>query len=148
MELVRWEAFDGLDRLHSRMNELFEDAFRPGRALPYVQSGNWYPHVDILESKEAYVLRAEVPGMKREDLNVEVEENTLTLSGEKKPEQLPNGVEYQHVERVSGKFSRAFTLPETADRNGIEASYRDGILEIRVPKAEAAKPKRIEITVH
>jgi HSP20 family protein len=148
MELVKWEAFDSLDRLHSRMNELCEDVFGPGRAVPYVHNGNWYPHVDILESKEAYVLRAEVPGMKREDLNVEVEENTLTLSGEKKPEPLSHGVEYQHVERVSGKFSRAFTLPETADRNGIKASYRDGILEIRVPKAEAAKPQRIEITVH
>ena len=148
MELVRWEPFDGIDRLHAQMNELFEDVFGPARALPSTQNGGWYPHVDILESKEAYVLRAEVPGMKKENFNVELKENTLTLSGERKREELADGVEYRRVERVSGKFSRAFTLPETVDRDGIKASYRDGILEIRVPKAEEAKPKQIEITVH
>lgn len=147
MELVRWDPFNGLDRFHSRMNELFEDVFGRANALPSMHNGG-YPQVDILESKDEYVLRAEVAGMKKEDFHVEVKDNTLTLSGEKKLEQLPQGVEYRHVERVSGKFSRAFTLPETVDRDAIKAGYRDGVLEIRVPKAEKAKPKRIEITVH
>lgn len=147
MELLRGESWYGLDRLHARMNELFEDAFGPVNALPSVQNGG-YPQVDILETKDEYVLRAEAPGMKKEDFHIEVKENTLTLSGEKKLEQLPRGVEYRHVERVSGKFSRAFLLPETVNWDGIKASYRDGIVEIRVPKAEEAKPKRIEITVH
>lgn len=147
MELVRWEPLNGLDRFHARMDELFEDVFGRADARPSTQNSG-YPQLDILEGKDEYLLRAEVPGMKKEDFHVEVKENRLTLSGEKKLEQPPQGVEYRHVERLSGKFSRAFTLPETVDRDGIKASYRDGILEIRVPKAEKAKPKQIEITVH
>jgi HSP20 family protein len=130
------------------MNELFEDVFGRGVPAPSVENGHWHPRVDILESQDAYVLRADLPGMKKEDFNVELKENTLTLSGERKFEPLAEGVDYRHVERASGKFSRGFTLPETVDRNGIKAGYRDGILEIRVPKAEQAKPKQIEITVH
>jgi HSP20 family protein len=148
MELVRWEPFNGVDKFHSRMSEFFEDVFgRPQRASS-VQNGVWYPRVDISESKDSYLIRAEVPGMKKEDFSLEVKDNTLTLSGEKKFEQPTEGVEYRRVERVAGKFVRSFTLPELVKHDAIKATYQDGVLEIQVPKAEAAKPKQIEITVH
>ena len=148
MELVRWEPFNGVDKFHSRMSEFFEDVFgRPQRASS-VQNGVWYPRVDISESKDSYLIRAEVPGMKKEDFSLEVKDNTLTLSGEKKFEQPAESVEYRRVERVAGKFVRSFTLPELVKHDAIKATYQDGVLEIQVPKTEAAKPKQIEITVH
>jgi HSP20 family protein len=104
--------------------------------------------VDVLEGKDSYLIRAELPGMKREDIKVEVKDGALVLSGERKSEKPAEGVEYRHVERVAAKFWRSFTLPETAKQDGIEATYKEGILEIRVPKAEEAKPRQIEISVH
>lgn len=148
MEIVRWEPFEGLNGFHSRMNELFEEAFN--RSRPYLASGNgaWLPAVDILESKDGYLLRAELPGMRREDFNLEVKDGTLTLSGERKVDEAANGVQYHRVERTAGKFSRSFSLPQTVKSEEIKATYRDGILEIHVPKAEEAKPKQISISVN
>ena len=147
MELVRWEPFAALNGVH-RMNELFEEAF--GRSRPYQVAGNtaWWPAVDILESKDGYLIRAELPGMKREDFNLEVKDGTLTLSGERRFEEAANGVEYHRVERTAGKFSRSFSLPRTVNNSEIKATYRDGILEIHVPKAEEAKAKQIAISVN
>ncbi len=144
MELVMWEPFESLNRIHSRMNELFEDGI--GRSWRNAASGNWYPAVDVLESKDAYIIRAELPGMKKEDLNLEVKDGTLTLTGERKSEELAEGVEYRSVERVNGKFVRSFALPKTVNHEAIQATYKDGVLEVHVPKAEAAKPR--QITVH
>ena len=144
MELVRWEPFEGLNTIQSRINDLFAD----GRTRASDSTtGVWYPPVDILESKESYLVRAELPGMKREDLNLEVHDGVLTLSGERKFEQPVDGVEYQRTERVAGQFSRSFYLPQTVKHDGINATYRDGILEIHIAKAEEAKPKQITISV-
>jgi HSP20 family protein len=104
--------------------------------------------VDVLESKDSYLIRAELPGMKKEDIKVELKDGTLTLSGETKSEKPAEGVEYRHVERVDAKFWRSFSLPETVKQDGIEATYKGGVLEIRVPKAEEAKPRQIEVSVH
>ena len=116
MELVRWEPFEGLSRLHSRINDLFDENVGRARALPSATAGAWLPPVDILESKDAYLIRAELPGMKKEDFNLEVNDGTLTLSGERKAEAVSNGVEYHRTERVHGKFSRSFYLPQTVKR--------------------------------
>ncbi len=148
MELVRWEPFEGLNRLHSRINDLFDENFGRARALPSTTAGVWLPPVDILESKDAYLIRAELPGMKKEDFNLEVNDGTLTLSGERKSEALTDGVEYHRSERVNGKFARSFYLPRTVKQDGIKANYQDGILEIHVPKVEEAKPKQIAISVN
>ncbi|MBM4263338.1 MAG: Hsp20/alpha crystallin family protein [Deltaproteobacteria bacterium] len=142
MELVRWEPFDGLSRLHSRVNDLFDNSFVPGWAHT---NGAWLPPVDILESKEAYLIRAELPGMKKEDFKLELNDGTLSLSGERKYEKPAEGFEIHRSERASGKFTRSFYLPEKVKQEGIIASYRDGILEIHVPKAEEAKPRQITI---
>jgi len=148
MELVRWEPFEGLDGIRNRMNELFEEAFNRSRAHQASSASAWWPPVDILESKEGYLLRAELPGMKREDFNLEIKEGTLTLSGERKFDEAANGVQYHRVERAAGKFTRMFSLPQTVNSGEIKASYRDGILEIHVPKAEEAKPKQISVSVN
>lgn len=146
MEVVRWEPFESLNRMHARINGLLEENFGGSRTRPSYHT--WYPRVDVLESKDAYVIRAELPGMKKEDFNLELKDGTLTLAGERKAEKAAEGVEYRSVERVEGKFFRSFSLPETVKHDGIQATYKDGILEISIPKAEAAKPRQIEITVH
>jgi len=101
--------------------------------------------VDILESNDSYLIRAELPGIKREEFNVEYRDGSLTLSGERKFDEPADGVEYHRVERVAGKFSRSFYLPQTVQADGIKATYRDGVLEIYAPKTETAKPKQIEV---
>ena len=146
MELVRWQPFAGFSNGRSVFDDLFDDNLDRSWAQP--SKSKWYPAVDVLESKDSYHIRAELPGMKREDFKVEVKDGTLTLSGERKSEKLAEGVEYRHVERVDAKFWRSFSLPETVKHDGIEATYKDGVLEIRVPKAEEAKPRQIEISVH
>jgi len=146
MELVRFEPFAGFGNLRSVFNGLFDENL--GRSSTQPSVSKWYPAVDVLESKDSYLIRAELPGMKREDIKVEVKDGTLVLSGERKSEKPADGVEYRHVERVTAKFWRSFSLPETVKQDGIEATYKDGILEIRVPKAEEAKPRQIEISVH
>jgi HSP20 family protein len=145
MEVVRWEPFAGLRDVHSFFNELWDDnSTRPRAQLDSVQ---WYPPVDVLESKDSYLIRAELPGMKREDIHLEVKDGTLILSGERKSETPAEGVEYRRVERFNAKFWRHFSLPETVKTDGIEAIYKDGILEVRMPKMDEAKPRQIEITV-
>jgi HSP20 family protein len=148
MDLVRWEPFEGLNRIQSRINDLFDETFGRSRNYQSGTTGAWHPPVDILESRDAYLLRAELPGMKKEDFNLEVKDGTLTLSGERKFEKPANGVEYHRVERTAGKFSRSFYLPQTVKHDGIKATYRDGILEVHVPKAEEAKPRQITVSVN
>ena len=146
MELVRWEPFAGFGNSRYVFDNLFDNNF--GRSWAQPNTSKWYPAVDVLESKDSYHIRAELPGMKKEDIKVEVKDGTLTLSGERKSEKLAEDVEYRHVERVDAKFWRSFSLPETVKRDGIEATYKDGVLEIRVPKEEKAKPRQIEVSVH
>jgi HSP20 family protein len=149
MELVRWDQVEGVNRIQSRINELFEDTFgRPRAQQSAAATGTWCPLVDILESKDSYLIRVELPGMRKEDLKTEVNEGVLTISGERKFEEPANGVEYHRVERVAGKFSRSFYLPQTVKHDGIKATYRDGILEVQVPKADEAKPRQIAISVN
>ena len=148
MELVRWEQVEGVNGIQSRINELFEDALGRTRAQQSAAAGVWYPPVDILESKDSYLIRAELPGMRNEDLKTEVNEGILTLSGERKLEEPASGVEYHRVERFTGKFSRSFHVPQTVNPDGIKATYKDGILEVQVPKADEAKPRRIAISLN
>jgi HSP20 family protein len=145
MELVRFEPFAGLGNIRPVFSDPFDEN---GRASIQPSVSKWYPAVDVLESKDSYLIRAELPGMKKEDIKVEVKDETLVLSGERKSEKLAEGVEYRHVERAAAKFWRSFSLPETTKPDSIEASYKDGVLEVRVPKAEEAKPRQIEISVH
>src|SRR5437762_12032059 len=114
MDLVRWEPFEGLNRIQSRINDLFDDTFDRSRAYPSSTTGVWFPPVDILERKDSYLIRAELPGMKQEDFNLVGHDGSLTLSGERKFQEPANGVEYHRVERVPCKFSRSIPPTHTA----------------------------------
>lgn len=146
MELVRWEPFNGLDQIESRINEFFDEAFSRDRTYP--GTNIWCPPVDILESKDSYLIRAELPGLKKDDINVEFKDGAITLSGERKFEAPAAGVEYHRNERVAGKFVRNFQLPQTIKQEELRATYRDGMLEIHIPKADEAKSKQIAIVVN
>ena len=139
MTLVRWNparelASMEIDRLNSMLNELYGG----GRS--------WMPAVDIFESKDGeYVLKAELPDTKREDIHLTFENGVLTLTGERKAEFDGHEGHYHRSERAYGRFSRSFTLPATVDANRIQAAYKEGILTIRVPQREEAKPRQITV---
>ena len=111
-------------------------------------SGTWVPPVDVAEVQDRIIVRAELPGMKREDIQIEFENGLLTIRGERKLEKDNAGLSYHRVERQYGNFIRTFTLPRTVDPERITASYKDGVLELDVPKKEEAKPKQIRIEVN
>jgi HSP20 family protein len=144
MALVRWEparelAGMEIDRLNRMFSDFYGDAF--GR------SNAWVPPVDIYEdANHEVVLKAELPEMKREDIHVTFENGVLTLRGERKFEQEVRRDNYQRMERQYGTFSRSFTLPNTVDAARISATYKDGMLTVRIPQREEAKPKQIEVT--
>lgn len=135
-----------LKHLHSQINRIFEPFARLAAEDEDLVSGAWVPAVDVAETQEKILVRAEVPGVRQEDIAIEFENGLLTLKGERKLEKV-EGTTWHRVERVYGNFSRTFTLPRTVDPEKIAASYRDGILEIEVPKKEEAKPKHIRIAV-
>jgi HSP20 family protein len=147
MELTIWQPF-GSDRFHSRINDLFDESLGRSRGSATSTRSIWSPPVDVLESTDSYLVRAELPGMNKEDFNLEVKDGVLTLGGERKLEAPPNGVEYRSVERIAGKFSRSFYLPQTVKQDGIQATYRDGILEIHIPKSEHAKARQITVNMN
>ncbi len=134
--------------LQTQLNRIFEPFARMTAAATDedLVSGTWVPPVDVAETQDKILVRAEVPGMKQEDIQIEFENGLLTLRGER-PIEKTEGLTWHRVERIYGNFSRSFTLPRTVDPEKITASYRDGILEIEVPKREEAKPKQIRIAV-
>jgi HSP20 family protein len=146
MELTIWRPFAGLDSFNSQINQLFVKTLGRDRSRSTSAGTVWHPAVDVLESKDSYLLRAELPGMNKEYFNLEVKNGMLTVSGERKLEEPVSGVRYRSVERVAGKFSRSFYLPQTVQQDGIQATYRDGILEIYVPKMEHAKARQITVS--
>ncbi len=148
MALIRWDPFQEMSALQERMNRLFSDvrAQAPVRGEEIVQ-GAWIPAVDIFETNEAIVLKAELPGITAQDISVEVKDNTLTLKGEKKFEKEVKEENYHRVERSCGSFQRAFTLPGTIHQEKVKAKFKDGILEITLPKVEEAKPKQVKVEI-
>ena len=135
-----------LKAIQSQLNRLFEPFARLAVGDEDLVTGAWAPAVDVAETQEKILVRAEVPGMKQEDIGIEFDNGILTLRGERKLEK-SEGVTWHRVERIYGNFSRSFTLPRTVDPEKISASYRDGILEVDVPKREEAKPRHIKIAV-
>lgn len=129
------------------MDKLFEDFF--GLAQPGTGGSGamWSPAVDISESQDNYVVKAELPGMKKEQIDLEVEDNVLAIKGERKFEKTDKGEDYHFVERSYGSFYRRFALPKNVDSEAIRAEYKDGVLEITIPKREEVKPQKVEITL-
>ena len=143
MALVRWNPIGSLAGMEvDRLNRMFSDF----QTEAFTQA--WVPAVDIYESEtHEVVIKAELPDVKKEDIGVTVENNVLTLTGERKQEESVKREQFQRVERRFGSFSRSFTLPATVDASQIAASYKDGVLTVRLPRREEAKPKQITVTV-
>ena len=144
MKLVRWDPLQEFVALSNRLNRSVNDPF-PQRTED--SFGAWAPPVDIFERQDHLVIRAEVPGIQKEDMDVRIENGVLTLHGERKEEKDVNEVNAHLVERVYGSFTRSFSLPTTVDATKVTAVYKDGVLEVTVPKIETAKPKKVEIKV-
>jgi len=135
-----------LHAVNRAVEELFGELARPVSASKGQEgTRSWQPLVDIVETEQAYEVRAELPGIAREDVQLSIDDNVLTLSGERKLEKDANQESYRRRERAYGTFSRAFTLPAQVNAEGIQASFKDGVLTITVPKAEQAKPRTISI---
>jgi HSP20 family protein len=143
MSLVRWDPFRDLLSMQDRMNRLFSDVF--GRTTGEEATGAWLPAVDIYEEGDNLILQAEVPGVAKNDLDVRVENNVLTLSGERRQQKEVRDEQFHRLERAYGKFVRSFTLPVGIDTDKIKAEFRDGLLTLTLPKVEEAKPKRIKV---
>ena len=146
MAMVRWEPVRDLLTLSERMNRMLDPNFR-GNDEDWALGGSWAPAVDIYEKDGNIVLKAELPGVDPKDVDVRVENNLLTLRGERKFDNEVKRDNYHRVERSYGSFSRSFTLPNVVDTQNIKAEYRDGVLHMTLPKREEAKPRQIQINV-
>lgn len=146
MAITRFDPFREFATLHHQMNRLFGDAYV--RDEDVTQRGSWVPPVDIFETEgHDLVIKAELPDMTREDIDVTVENNTLTLRGTKKPPVDVKEEQFRRVERHYGAFSRSFTLPTTVDSSKVGAEYKNGVLTIRLPFREEARPRTITVEV-
>jgi len=144
--MVRWEPLRELTSLQNEMNRLFGSFFDAAAAGSHTRY-RWMPAMDLIETADHFVLRADLPGMSEEDVNIEVEERVLTISGERKAELTATKDGYQRFERAFGAFSRSLTLPEGIDAEAVSASFDRGVLEVRIPKPEQRKPRKISIGV-
>jgi HSP20 family protein len=152
MALIRWEPVREINTIQSEMNRLFNTLFEaPTHAGNGGSAGSslrrWIPAMDLVETDDDFVLRADLPGLSEGDVNIELEDNVLTISGERKAEHEERKEGYYRVERSSGSFSRSLTLPEGVDPAAVKASFDRGVLEVRVPKPEAKKPRKVAISV-
>ena len=147
MALARWTPRGDLQSFQDEMNRMFNQFFQGGTGE---EAGwgvrTWAPPVDIYETDDALILKAELPGVSKDDVSIEIHQNTLILRGQRKHEAEVKEDQYHRVERAYGTFQRSFTLPTLVDQEHVQATYKDGVLELRLPKSEAAKPKRIAIT--
>jgi HSP20 family protein len=148
MAIVRWEPLRDLASIQNEMNRLFGTVFdTPGPAGNGSTLRRWMPAMDLVETDDHFVLRADLPGLAEGDVNIEVEDNVLTISGERKAEHETTKEGFHRVERAFGSFSRSLTLPEGVDADAVTASFDRGVLEIRIPKPEQRKPRKISIGV-
>jgi HSP20 family protein len=147
--LSRWSPWKELEEMEKRLSTIF------GKAPSATNSdkkealavADWSPLVDITEDEREYVVKAEIPEMKKEDIKLNVQDNVLTITGERKYEKEEKGKKYHRVERAYGSFMRSFTLPEDADGSKVSAEYKDGLLKVHLPKSEKAKPKTTEVKI-
>ena len=146
MTIVRYDPFRDLRTLQEEVNRLFSTNLTRGFGEEAIERGAWNPSVDIYENKDQIVLEAELPGMKREDFELSVENNVITLRGERQFEKKEDTDNYHRVERSYGSFTRSFTLPQTVSAEGAIAEYKNGVLRVTLPKREETKARRIEIT--
>ncbi len=146
MNLVRWNPWREMSTLQHRINHLFNEPFFRSGEDDELRMGTWYPAVDMFDDDDKIVIKAELPGMDKKDISVDIENRVLTLSGERNYDNEVKEENYYRRERATGKFKRAFNLPADVDADNIKADFKDGVLRVEIPKPEEQKPK--QITVH
>jgi HSP20 family protein len=147
MALVRWEPVREISSIQSEMNRLFNNFFDTPTTGNGSATGRWLPAMDVVEADDHFVLTADLPGLGEEDVNIEIEENVLTVSGERKSEHEDKREGFVRVERSYGSFRRSLTLPKGVDADAVSANFDKGVLEIRIPKPEERKPRKVAIQV-
>lgn len=145
MNIIRWDPFRDLATLRERMNRFFEEAYTSRGEEKDMIASSWNPSVDIYETENELVLKAEVPGVDENDIELKIEDSTLTLKGERKFEKETKEENYHRLERSYGSFYRSFTLPRNIDQDKIKAESENGILKITMPKKAELKPKTVKI---
>lgn len=146
MAIVRWDPYKDFISLRDRMNKMFEDMVIESKGEEKdMMTGSWIPAVDIYETENEVVLSAEVPGINEKDIEIKVEDDNLTLKGERKFEKETREDNYHRIERSYGSFFRSFALPSYVDQDGIGAEYDNGVLKIRMPKRSELKPRKVRI---
>jgi HSP20 family protein len=149
MALIRWEPVTELNTIQNEMNRLFNTFFdQPGSGAGTSQNASrrWIPAMDLVETADHYLLRADLPGVPEEDVTIQLEDNVLTIAGQRTVEHAPKEG-YYRLERAFGSFSRSLTLPEGVDPEQVGARFSRGVLEITIPKPEQKKPRRVQISV-
>jgi HSP20 family protein len=149
MAIVRWlDPFRDLSSIQERMNQIFEDALARSRGREEgLRTGMWTPAVDIYENSDFVVVKAELPGVEKNQISVEVKGGILSLRGERKFEKEVKEESFHRIERSYGSFQRSFSLPVSVDQDQVTARFEDGVLEVKLPKKEKAKPKQIQVDV-
>jgi HSP20 family protein len=148
MTLTPWNPIRDLVQLQDRINHVFNDAYGRGTEEGLMNSGTWIPPVDIYQNGEhELVLKAELSDMKREDIAITVDSNTLMIKGEKKITEEAKDEQFHRIERRYGSFSRSFVLPPTVDTTKVSAEYKNGVLSLKLPLREEAKPRQIAVNV-
>ena len=146
MELTRWDPFKDLQVLQDRMNRLFNESVgRLTGKTDEVFGGFWVPAADIYEDDHEFVVKADLPGLEIKDIDLQIQENIVTLKGERLLEKEVEQDRYHRIERSYGSFQRSFTLPNIVDQEKVKARFKNGVLEIRIPKLERAKTKQIQV---
>ncbi|OGS75279.1 MAG: heat-shock protein Hsp20 [Gallionellales bacterium GWA2_55_18] len=148
MNLVKWDPFKELEDVSSRLNRIFwRVPARTETDREMLAVADWAPSVDISETDTAYLVKAEIPGVKKEDVKVTIQDGMLTLQGERKQEKEEKGKKFHRIERCYGSFARSFRVPDDADENSVKAEFKDGVLNVTLSKSEKAKPKQINVSV-
>jgi len=147
MTITRWEPFNGLSTFHNQVNRLFNERMFNGTGEESALTA-WAPTVDIYETSNELVVKADLPDMTEKDIDVRVENNLLTITGERKFEKNLAEENYLRVERSYGSFSRSFSLPNTVNPEGIHAEYSNGVLTVKLPKREEAKPHQVKVNIN
>ena len=145
--LLRWDPFRELEEMSDRLNRVFARPTTRTNGKETMIVADWTPTVDISETDGEYQIKAEIPDVKKEDVKVTLEDGVLTIQGERKQEKEEKGKKYHRVERSYGSFVRSFSLPDLIDEEKVKAEFKDGVLNLHLPKSEKAKPRAIEVKV-
>jgi HSP20 family protein len=147
MNIVKWHPFRELEDIQARLNRVFGEPMPRRTGEEGVFFADWAPPVDIQETEKEYLIKAELPGVKKEEVKVEMLDGVLSIEGERKQEKEEKGKRFHKVERSYGTFVRQFALPTGVDATKIEAEFKEGMLNVHLPKTEVAKPKAVEVKV-